>query len=72
MHLLKTIKKTDKETVYIDRKIKKNYLEILLLEHQLRWVHCHGETGEYVVRTILQILTVAFVLVRNKEEPKHM
>ena len=48
------------------------YRRYILLERQMRWVHCHGETGEYVVGTILQILTVAFVLVGNKEEPKHM
>ena len=34
--------------VYLDWQIRKTDLEILLLEHQLRWVHCHGETGEYV------------------------
>ena len=72
VHLLKTIKKTDMEMVYLDRQIKKTDLEILLLERELRWVRCHGETGEYVVGTILQILTVAFVLVGNKEEPKHV
>ncbi|KAK0143161.1 hypothetical protein N1851_018712 [Merluccius polli] len=37
-----------KEMVYLDRHIRKTDLEILLLERQLRWVHCHGETGEYV------------------------
>ena len=64
--------------VYLDRQIRKTDLEILL-ERQLRWVHCHGETGEQVnmstmlmVGTILQILTVAFVLLGNKEEPNHM
>ena len=29
--------------VYLDRQIQKADLEILLLERQLRWVHCHGE-----------------------------
>ena len=45
---MKTIQKTEKEIVYLDRQIRKTDLEILLLERQLRWVHCHGETGEYV------------------------
>ena len=48
VHLMKTIQKTEKEIVYLDRQIRKTDLEILLLERQLRWVHCHGETGEYV------------------------
>ena len=48
MHLIKTIKKTEKEMVYLDRQIQKADLEILLLERQLRWVYYHGETGEYV------------------------
>ena len=41
-------KKPQKEMVYRDQQIQKADLEILLLERQLRWVHCHGETGEYV------------------------
>ena len=40
--------KKQKEIMYLDRQIQKADLEILLLERQLRWVHCHGETSEYV------------------------
>ncbi|XP_015236240.1 PREDICTED: uncharacterized protein LOC107088525 [Cyprinodon variegatus] len=35
-HLLKTIEKTDKEMLYLDRQIRKADLEILLLERQLK------------------------------------
>ena len=62
--------------VYRDPQIQKANLEILLLERQLRWVHYHGETVMLmfgtIFATILQILTVAFVLLGNKEELNHM
>jgi len=34
--------------VYLEWQIKKNDLEILLQDRQLRRVHCHGEIGEHV------------------------
>lgn len=50
-------------------------MELLLLDCQLLWEHCHGKYVKYVLELYYnwtaelyyKILTVAFVLLRNKE-----
>ncbi len=66
-HLIKKMARTDKEMLYLDRQVRKADSKIQLLERQRRWVHCQRR-NLLIVWTKLQILTVAFVLIGNKED----
>ena len=65
VHLMRTIEKTEKEMVYLDRKITGTPVQ--------GWVGALvKKVNILMVGTILQILTVAFVLIRKKDEPNQM